>query len=210
MFELKNPVPPEAIRLATLRGGEAPAALPSDVQALVALPEPLRQRFWSILEPCLDADPDEESQRTIFALCEEHGVDPSCVLEPLRGARFLLQAAARSAATREAFVEDLERLVRPGELRHAVGTLVPCFDKAVPRLRERIVARSIADHGKLVEDVHWRIDKIIQSEHGDGVNVPVVVLTLRYREGERAERVTLHLLPEQLKKLESACASILS
>lgn len=209
MFELKTPAPAELLRLQCLRGAAPPPALAGDVQALVALPEALRQRFWAILEPCLDRDPEGDEQAAIVSLCEAHDVDPAALLEPLRGARFLVHAAARAALTREAFAEDVERLARPGEFRHALGALLPCFEQAMPRLRQRIVARTIADHGKLVEDVSWRVDKIINSEHGDGVNVAVAVLSFRYREGERSERITLHLLPEQLQKLKDACLSIL-
>lgn len=209
MFELGKSESTEPVRLQCTRGAPHPEALTADMRALAALPEALRQRFWAILEPCLDHDPDDESKDAIVTLCETHGVEPTAILEPLRGARFLLHASARAALSREAFVDDLERLSRPGELRHVVGTLVPCFEKAMPVLRQRIVARTIADHGKLAEDVSWRIDKIINSEHGDGVNVAVAVLSFRYREGERSERITLHLLPEQLQKLKDACLSIL-
>ncbi|MBM4358622.1 MAG: hypothetical protein FJ096_11000 [Deltaproteobacteria bacterium] len=207
MFELKNP--PEPVRLLALRNGEAPRDLPGDVRALLALLEALRQRFWAVLESCLDGDPTEAAQARIFALCDELGVDSARLKEPLRGARFLIVNAARAALPPEGFVEDLERLAPDGKLRHAVGTLLPCYEKALPKLRLAIVARTVADHGKLAEDVSWRVDKIVNSEHGDGVNLPVAVLTSRYREGERSERITLHLLPEQLQKLKDACGKML-
>jgi len=209
VFELKHPPPAEPLRLRCLRGAPAPADLAADVRALVALPEALRQRFWAVLEPCLEADPDEAAQRRIFALCEELGVDPVSLQVPLRGARFLLTNAARAALGDDAFVADVEALAPTGELRAAVGVLLACYQKARTRLRLSIVARTVADHGKLAEDVSWRVDKIIHSEHGDGVNLPVAVLTFRYREGDRSDRITLHLLPEQLQKLKEACGSIL-
>jgi hypothetical protein len=209
MFDLKNPPEPEPIRLKALRDGEAPREMAADIRALVALPEALRQRFWAVLEPCLEGDPSEGAQERIFALCRELDVDPAALREPLRGARFLIQHAARAALPPEAFVEDLERLAPNGKLRHAVGTLLPCYERALPKLRLAIVARSVADHGKLAEDVSWRVDKIVNSEHGDRVNLPVAVLTFRYREGERTERITLHLLPEQLQKLKDACGKML-
>jgi len=209
MFELKNPPEPALLRLKCLRNGEAPKEMAADIRALVALPDTLRQRFWAVLEPCLEGDPSEAAQSRIFALCEELGVEPAALQEPLRGARFLIVNAARTALPPEAFAEDVERVAPPGKFRHAVGTLLPCYEKALPQLRLAIVARTVADHGKLAEDVSWRVDKIVNSEHGDGVNLPVAVLTFRYREGDRSERITLHLLPEQLQKLKDACGKML-
>ena len=203
---------PDATRgppLNCLRGLSGPPELREDLRQLLALPAPVRERFWEILARCLDSDPNDEEQQAIVAICREHGADPQLLALPVRGGRFLILNAARAALTKEAFVEDLARLLDDAALPDGIACLGTCYDRAVPVLRSAIIARTIADHGKLTDDVNWRVDKIINSEHGDGVNVPVAVLTFRYREGDRTERITLHLLPDQLNKLKDACLQML-
>lgn len=195
--------------LRCLRGKVGPDDLRGDLGALCALPPPLRAQFFDLLAPYLAGTPTEEEQRRLFAVCEEQAIDPQGLVGPIRGARFLITNAARTALDEQAFAADVAELV-PGELlTQALAVLVPCFERAAPELRRQIALRTISDHGRVVTDVHWRVDKIVNSEHGDGVNVPVAVLTFRYREGVREDRITLHLLPEQLAKLKSACLEML-
>jgi len=199
----------ESPSLNCMRGLSGPDGLRDDMHALLALPAPIRQKFWMVLAPYLAGDTSEEAQRPIFDLCEEHGTDPQSLVGPVRGARFLVSQGARAALDEQRFVEDLSQLTDSSSLQALIEVMLPCFERAAPIFRKEIVARTIADHGRLVRDVNWRVDKIINSEHGDGVNVPVAVLTFRYQEGAREERITLHLLPEQLAKVRTACLDML-
>lgn len=219
MFELKHrpdasesPAAPgsdDSPSLNCMRGMPGPAGLRDDMQALLALPEPIKKQFWMVLAPYLAGDTSEQAQKPIFELCEAHGVDPQALVGPVRGARFLVAQSARAALDEQRFVEDLSRLTESSTLPALIGVLLPCFERAEPIFRQEIIARTIADHGRLVRDVHWRVDKIIHSEHGDGVNVPVAVMTFRYQEGAKEERITLHMLPEQLTKMRAACLDML-
>lgn len=200
---------PRGPSLQCLRGMSAPEDLPADVASLCSLPPPLRERFFDLLAPYLAGVPSDEDQQRLFALCEEHAFDPQRLVGPIRGARFLIQSAARAALDEDAFAKDVARLIESDRVVDALSVLVPCFRRAAPELRRQIALRTIADHGRLVTDVNWRVDKIVNSEHGDGVNVPVAVLTFRYQEGAKEERITVHLLPEQLGKLKSACLEML-
>jgi hypothetical protein len=139
-------------------------------------------------------------------LCEGVIEDPQSTLSgPIRGTRFLITACARAGIGEKRFIEDLDRLADDSILAELIDVLRPCCERAVPLIRQMIVSQTVAEHGKLVEDSNWRIDNILSSEHGDEINVPVAVLTFRYQEGEKRERITLHLLPEQLAKLKTAC-----
>jgi hypothetical protein len=222
MFELKHrpedlepssPAPPKPAPagpgLSCLRGAPGPADLSADVTALCGLPSPLQARFYELLAPYLAGTPSDEEQQKLFAICEEHGFDAQGLVGPIRGARFLVHNAARAGLDEDAFGQDVARLVEGKLVTQAITLLLPCFRRAAPELRRQIVSRTIADHGRVVTDVSWRVDKIIHSEHGDGVNLPVALLTFRYQDGSRDERVTLHLLPDQLAKLKAACLELL-
>ncbi len=218
MFELKNPPAdtPEAERneplgprLNCTRGTPAPAELSDDLGHLFELPDPVRQRFWEILAPYLRGEPDQQQSKAIRQLCEQHELDPTQLVPAIKAARFVITNTACSGITREAFLEDLAHLAAGGSKRELIGILLDCFEKSVPVLRDEIVARTIADHSKVVQNTHWRIDKVINSDHGDGIDLPVAVLTFDYQEGSKRDRITLHLLPEQLSELKSALQRML-
>jgi hypothetical protein len=229
MFDLKHPPPelddaqdrlpraaprpaggPGGVALNCMGGAAGPADLRDDIEALMALPDPIKQRLWEVLLPYLHPAPAEADQQRVGALCEEHGLDPQRLVGPVRAVRFLLQQSARAALDRGAFAGDLSALAPEGRIHELLEILLPCFDRAMPPMRREIVARTLAEHGRLVETTHWRVDKILGSEHGDGIDVPVAVLTFAYRESAGPERVTLHFLPEQLAQLREICDRMLA
>src|SRR5262245_7523414 len=101
MFDLKHPPPepddaedrlPEAdpgpggVSLNCMGGGSGPADLRDDLAALLALPDPIKQRIWDVLLPYLHPSPAEADQQRVGALCEEHGLDPQRLVGPVRAA----------------------------------------------------------------------------------------------------------------------------
>ncbi|MCK6592439.1 MAG: COMM domain-containing protein, partial [Polyangiaceae bacterium] len=65
-------------------------------------------------------------------------------------------------------------------------------------------------HGKLCESIEWRIDTVTSSSRGDKIQLPIVWLTLGYREGERRDRISLQLTPEAVQSLRRVCERISS
>ena len=47
------------------------------------------------------------------------------------------------------------------------------------------------------------------ADTGEDINVPVTLLTLKYREGEQSGQLTVQLLPDELNKLYQACTQAL-
>jgi len=68
-----------------------------------------------------------------------------------------------------------------------------------------IIQESLADHGKVLVGIDWREDNVTASDRGAKLNTTVVLLTLRYRENNRVERITLQLTPEAMKELKLFC-----
>jgi hypothetical protein len=60
-----------------------------------------------------------------------------------------------------------------------------------------------------VEGVSWRVEHVTASNRGQSLNLPVVTLTVAYREGERQDRITLQLLPDALQELQAMCQRLL-
>lgn len=215
MFELKHPpgdseASADTLRLSCTRGEPAPQGLASDALSILGLPDAVKARFGEIVRPYLHGQPDEEQARALEAICQESDLDPQRLVPAIKAARFLITAAAHTAQSRDGFTEDLARLDDdPRAIRQLVEVLLPTFEAQAPVLRRRSAEQTLADHGKLVEETHWRVDSIVCSDHGDGLNLPVAVVTFVYREGERRERITMQLLPEQLNALKQACLHLL-
>ena len=90
-----------------------------------------------------------------------------------------------------------------------VATVIPCYERAAPKLRVKAVYEALTDHGRVVTDVKWRVDNVSSANTGEAINVPVALVTLKYREGEQSGQLTVQLLPEELKKLHHACEQAL-
>jgi hypothetical protein len=82
---------------------------------------------------------------------------------------------------------------------------MPGYEAAKVLVRHEIARAALADHGKVVERVDWRVDQVVTSNRGEKLGVPVAVVTLSYREGERRDRITLQLPPQALRELAAMC-----
>src|SRR6185437_11345425 len=106
-----------------------------------------------------------------------------------------------------AIAADLDQLC-PAEPR--VKQLVLAgYAPAKERLRREILAAAVADHGKLLVGVSLRLDTIQASERGVRLQAPEAVLTMHYREGAEAKRVTLQVLPDMMAELRGTFAQVL-
>jgi len=60
---------------------------------------------------------------------------------------------------------------------------MPGYEAAKAFVRREIHQAALADHGKVVERVDWRVDQVVTSNRGEKLGVPVAVLTLSFRRG---------------------------
>jgi hypothetical protein len=196
------------ITLQTLGGAPAPPGLAGDLAALLTLPEHAREHLWEILGPSL-ADPvPAPVESEVERFCVTYDVDREQLGYTIRACRFLIREAASLDLSRAAFMADLEALSEEAE---AIGALLlPRFESAKAFVRREMLRNTIADHGKLLESISWRIDHPASSSRGKRLAGRVVSLTLNYREGDHRERVTLQVLPEALVELKKICDQLLS
>ena len=188
-----------------MRGARVPAEIVVDLGLVKTLPAPARQQLLRVLGPCLaEPVPNVESQLDRF--CSEFGVRRPELARALKACRFLLRQAAVTNLTEAEFVEDLAVLGDTGEIAES---LLSGYETAVKLVRLEIKLGAVADHGKVVERVSWRVDHIGESSRGDKVGVPVLVLTLSYLEGGRRDRITLQLGPDTVKELRAMCDRLL-
>lgn len=186
------------MKLHCLGGSPVPAGVAEDLRGILALPTPVQERLWAVLGPSLPDPVPPSAGAEVARFCQAHGVREVDLAPSMRACRFLVRQAAAEDLSPALFLEDLMTLT--GE-RRIGDMLMAGYDAAKKLVRGEIVRRSLLDHGKLLEGVEWRLDSVLASGQGKNLHVPVVVMTLSYREGERSDRVTLQLLPETLQNL---------
>lgn len=209
MFELKQYPESKPVGLRSTGGAPTPPALGDELVQLLELPAVVKKRFWEVLAPYLGGEPSAAEQARLGGLCEEWAIDAQRLVAPIRAVRFLLQHSARTGISKEAFVEDLGRVVDNRNLLDVIAVVLPCFERAMPVLRGEITARSVSDQSRLVFDTNWRIDRVLASEHGTNLALDLAVVTFHYQEGNDSERVTLHLTAQQVAKLRQLCDAML-
>lgn len=195
------------VRLYCLGGGEAPPELGADLLRLLRLPAEALQKLWQVLAPSLAETLAPETEQLLDVFCAAYHVDDDELAAAIKACRFVIREAARLDVPAGALGEDLDRLC-PGEA--LVKELVLAgYEPARDRIRHEMVKAAIADHGKLLVGVHWRVDAIQASERGVRLGTPVAMLTLHYREGAELGRVTLQVLPDMMGELKGVCEKVL-
>lgn len=201
-----DPGAPSPIPLESLAGGAAPPEIADDLRAVTLLPLPAQQRLWEALGPCLRDPIGPEVERRLDHFCQTHGVPDGDLARVIKACRFLIREASVVDADRDAFARDLGRLCPDAP---AVGEiLLPAYELAKAQVRSEILENTLADHGKLVEGIDWSVDVLSSSSRGEKLGLPVIVITFRYREGARHDRITLRFVPAFVKRLREICGRL--
>ncbi len=203
MGQPPRPAPtPSSPGLHSLGGDSAPAGVAADLRRVLALPASAQQRLWEILGPSLRDPVPAGAGEQVARFCAEHGVREADLAPAIRASRFLLRGAATEDLSPPRFADDLATLL--GEDGAALtAVLLPGYEAAKAHVRSELLRRSLTDHGKVLEGAEWRLDTTSAGSRGKNLRVPIVNLTLSYREAESASRMTLQLTPDMLRHLRS-------
>jgi hypothetical protein len=194
----------DAIRLHCLAGEPAPPLVTEGWSQLEAIPDTSRPAFWMLLIPILTKPGDAANQNLLALFCKEYNLQPESVLAAIGCCELLFKQAAALDLTPDRFQEDLKAL-NGGEPAELIRFMGERFPEAKQRLRRGIFEESLATHGKVMTGLAWRLDTVLHSSQGTGLNSDIVMLTLTYREGDRDDRITLQLTREAALELKAFC-----
>jgi len=194
---------PVAPRLRCLGGHQAPPEVGADLAMLKMLPLAARRQLYRVLGPCLAEPIPNTMDERIDEFCRELHVDAEVLARVLRASRFVLREASIADLSEADLAEDLATLGDTGEI---TNVLSPGYEMVKKVVRAEVARGALADHGKVVERVAWRMDQVTSSSRGGNLNIPVGVLTLWYRDGERLEQVTVQFPPDAQQELRQMCA----
>jgi hypothetical protein len=187
------------IKLHCFNDGPAPPPVVEGWRRFLGFPPQAREAFWAVLGPALTERADADSKQRLAAFCREHALAEQHAVAAVKACDVLLWQASALDLDGERFCQDLEALSDGQSEGRQI--LLSKYDTVKGELRRRIVEGSLADHGKVLVGLDWRVDHVVSSDRGARLNAPVILLTLRYREADRTERITLQLTPETLQEL---------
>lgn len=200
---------PDPVKLACLLGLPGPPELAPNLATFTTLPESVLATFAEVLEPNLAPVIDDRAETRVKRYCRLHEIEPDTIGPSVRACRFLFTNAVKSGAGRDGFTADVRAMLPEAQAEATLARLLPIFDVAFPQLVKAAVLRSVAEHGKVVQAVHWRIETIRSSDHGLKLDVPVATLTFQYQEGPNAGQASFQLLPDQAAELRRALAMLI-
>jgi hypothetical protein len=188
-----------------LGGQPAPPDVVRDLALVLELPSPARARLWEVLGGCLVEPLPPTMEDRLDAFCRVHGASPDVLARAIKACRFLVWQAGSRALPRAVFAADLAALSSSKEIS---DLLLAGYDRASAQVRRELLRGALLDHGNVLEGVDWRVDQVASSSRGASLRDPVGVLTLRYRAGDKDERLTVQLGPEALRELYDACTKL--
>jgi hypothetical protein len=202
-MENKNTTQASEMRLNCCQGNPAPSFVVDGWKRFIRFPEQARNGFLSLLAPAMMEPADPQNRQRVGTFSNGHGLAEEDVVAAMRSCDFLLRKASMLDLNADAFQQDLADL--SGGDPQAAGPVLANYNAAKADLRQQIIRDTLADHGKVLVGLDWRVDNVTASDRGVQLNSDVVFLTLRYREGNTVERITLQLTPEAVKELKLFC-----
>ena len=198
----------EPLLLACLEGAPAPPELARDLKSIGALQGDVQAGLWKAVEAVLVDPPPADAGAIIEAHAQRLGVEPAQLSRAASSMRAVYRFAAALDLPREVLGDDLAKLSGNDPV---VSTLVLSnYELARQRIHAELAHKTLMDHGKVLTDVSWRLNMVTQSNHGRGLRLPVVTLTLQYQEQGQKRSITLEVLPSILRKLKETVAAIVS
>jgi hypothetical protein len=192
------------IPLQCLTGGGAPPQLADNLATLLSLPQAVLDTYAEVLEANLAPVIDDRTETRMKRYCRRYEIEPEVLAPSVKACRFLFTSAVKAGVDRDAFIADVNALLGEAQATAVLGRLLPLYDVAFPKLMQSAVFQSVAEHGKVVRAVRWRMDMIKASDHGSKLDVPVATITMQYQEGPNAGQTSFQLLPEQALELKRA------
>jgi len=202
-MDQKSDTRPPEIKLNCCQGRPAPVPVVEGWRQFLGFPEQARKGFWGVLFPALLEPANPANKQRIESFSGEYGLEEEAVVSAMRGCDFLLRQASALDMDAASFRQDLAGLSEGDE--QGTEVILSQYDAAKADLRKVIIQESLADHGKVLAGIDWRVDNVTASDRGAKLNTTVVLLTLRYRDGKRTERITFQLTPERMKELKLFC-----
>ncbi len=196
----------EKPRLHCLDGAPAPDELGPSIMKVMDLDEKVRGAFPELVRAVLGQASDEQVDETITRICRSNELEVESAGTAIKASRYLVRQAAAFNVNDQQLGQDLTAIGCADEL---TAMLVGLYGAVLNELRMEIVQSTIVAHGNVLTGVEWRVDTLGAGNRGRAINVPIAMLTLHFRNGDKSERITLQALPDAINTLREVCENLL-
>jgi hypothetical protein len=189
-------------------GAPAPPQVVDGWQRYLHLPKPARRAIWYLLGPAVLDLNGSNHEELLSSFCKEHGISKEPVVQAVYSCGFVLSRAAALDLGLGQVHEDLAALCGDTAVddEDALDILLARYEGMKTQLRGLIAQESLADHGKVLVGLDWRVDNFSASHRGANLDTTVVFLTMRYRDGHQLDRITFQLTQDALSELKQFCS----
>jgi hypothetical protein len=194
------------VRLRCLAGSAAPDDIVREAGRVARLSPSSRAQVWTVLYPCVMQPMNPELADRLSQFCLRHEVAEADLGHVVRIARWLLRESASADASLEDFTTDVAAVF--GESDGFGAALTERYEAIKGELRRQLLAESLIRHGKVLDDVDWRIDEVSAERHAADLQWPIALVTFAYRDQDAKGRLTLQMTTEQLGRLAEVFAAL--
>lgn len=188
-------------KLNCLAGQETPEEFVTGWQNFLAFPREAQNDFWDIVYQGLTVPSPEAVQQSGQKFCAQYSVkEPDGALALQVCVKLVSQGIALDLS-QEQFRDDLMRLGNDDPV--AAEFVASRYQQTKPTLRGAILGAVLADHGKVLTGLNWRVETVQAADRAANLNATVIHLSLQYQEGAEMGRVSLQLTPESLQVLKA-------
>ncbi len=174
-----------------LGGNPAPQQISNGWAAYQSLPKASQANIWDLVAQGAADPAAPDFLNRLEEYRQSHEIEAETLHAVVQSCGFILSQSTAFDLSADQLRSDLVNLSKDSEA--GFDPLLSRFDGFKSRLREGMVFGSLADHGKVLTSLDWRVDRVASSSRAAQLNTDVVYLTLRYREGEQDGRVTLQV-----------------
>lgn len=188
------------IKLHSFAESPPPPALMDGWRRMLDFPKQTRDAFWTFITSVPSDPVDPRTRGLLEDFCQRYELREEDLMPAVHAAGLLLRQASALDLDRTHLHRDLVALSNGTD---DFETVLAKYDTLKRDLRQRMVGEALIDHGKVLVGIDWRVDTVVSSDRGANLNATVMLLTLRYRDGDRVERITLQLTPDAMKELKT-------
>jgi hypothetical protein len=191
----------DAPKLNCLGGQETPEEFVTGWKNFLAFPREAQNDFWEVVYQGLTVPSPEVIQQAGRQFCEKYTVDEADGALALQVCVQLISQGTALDLSQEQFRDDLMRLGNDDPV--AAEFVASRYQQAKQVLRGALLGTVLADHGKVMTGLNWRVETVQAADRAANLNATVIHLSFQYQEGMEVGRVNLQLTPESLQAIKA-------
>ncbi len=182
-----------------LSGGALPDELRKEASRIDRLPDRVSAELGPIVKSCVLQPMTPEVGDQLSRFCVQHEVAEADLGGVLKVCGWLLREASALDLTTEQLGQDVATIF--GDKAEVANVLQGEYGPFKRSVREQLLNEALTNHGNVLVDVDWRVDRVVTERSAAKINSAVALVTLAYQHADGTGRLTLQITPDRLARL---------